>query len=80
MPVRPINAFAFTDPRTGFARTLNEDEVFPDDHRFVKMFPGNFVDVMAQYESQMQVSAPVEQATAAPGEVRRGPGRPRKDA
>jgi len=25
-------------------------------------------------------SVPVEQATAAPGEERRGPGRPRKDA
>lgn len=76
MAMRPINAFAFTDPATGTARTVNEDEVFPDNHRYVKLFPGNFVDVMAQYESQMTV----EQATAAPGEVRRGPGRPRKDA
>jgi hypothetical protein len=73
MPFKPIAPTVVGDA-DGKSHVITPDDVFPDDHPFVKAAPGAFVRVGDE------VARPVEQATAAPGEVRRGPGRPRKDA
>jgi len=53
---------------------LTQGVVWPADDPIVLLRPDLF---RALDDSQPQ-RAPVEQATAAPGEVKRGPGRPRK--
>lgn len=58
---------------------VSEDDLFADDHPFVKAWPemfGDHLDLMTVHENPSR-SQPVEQATAAPGEQRQGPGRPR---
>lgn len=64
---------------------VSEDDAFADDHPYVKARPDMFGDledvIQIQTNPKKASAAPVvESATAAPGEVRRGPGRPRKDA
>jgi hypothetical protein len=69
--------------RVTFAKTggdgsivvVRDDEFYEDDHPYVKAWPEMFGDL----DDLIEVHH-VEQATAAPGEVRRGPGRPRKDS
>jgi len=70
MPVRPINAFAFAHPVTGQATTVSEADVFPEDHPYVKMWPGNFIDVLEGMVGTDVRSVRIESATAAPGETR----------
>jgi hypothetical protein len=56
---------------------ISEDAEYDDDHPYVKAHPDMFIDIL---DNPHRIRTPVvEQATAAPGEVRRGPGRPRKD-
>jgi hypothetical protein len=64
-------------------QVVSEDDEYDDDHPFVKARPDMFVDIQdnphrIKAPSAQPLRPPVEQATAAPGEVRRGPGRPRK--
>lgn len=73
MPFRPIAPTVVGDEQ-GNSHVISPDDVFPDDHPFVKATPAIFERVDGDGKR-----APVEQATAAPGEVRRGPGRPRKE-
>lgn len=75
MPKRVISTFSYG---SGPPVVVPEGDVYADDHPLVKSYPGHFEDLNVNV-----IEAPkrgVEQATAAPGEVRRGPGRPRKDA
>lgn len=52
---------------------IHEDEAWPADHPIVREFPDAFTDVVP--ESIRRGQAPVEQATAAPGERRNTPRR-----
>lgn len=64
MPKRVTRSFAFgSNPPT----VVFEDEVYADDHPFVKAYPDHFEDNAVDV-----IDAPrrVEQATAAPGERR----------
>jgi hypothetical protein len=54
---------------------VKDEDFYPDDHPYVKAWPEMFADLDDLIDVQV-----VEQATAAPGEVRRGPGRPRRDS
>lgn len=76
MPKRARESFAFG---VGDAiQVVSEDDEYDDDHPYVKARPEMFIDIQ---DNPFRIKAPsrVEQATAAPGEVRRGPGRPRKE-
>ena len=46
------------------------DVIFADDHPYVLSYPSMFVDVEVVEAPTKRRSAPVEQATAAPGEKR----------
>ena len=70
MPVTPIYPFnALNDD--GTSEVIGPPMVFADDHSYVRKYPELFRDIAD--------GMIVEQATSAPGEVRRGPGRPRKE-
>lgn len=57
--------------------SVHVDQAFPADHPLVKAQPSLFND--EPFNPGARDQAPVvEQATQAPGETRRGPGRPRK--
>jgi hypothetical protein len=94
MPKKARATFAKADKKTGFPIVISEDDIYADDHPFVKAWPDEFVDLMDSVtvhgvEAPKREAPVVEQATAAPGEVRevskpaepvkRGPGRPRKE-
>lgn len=77
MPKKAYASFAFQGP-DGMAVVVSEDDIFDDDHPYVAAYPANFRDLMdAVTVHAAPKNTAVEQATAAPGEVRRGPGRPR---
>lgn len=60
---------------------LTKNDAWDADDIVVKSRPDLFSDLPERLlSSNERVSAPVEQATAEPGEVRRGPGRPKKAA
>lgn len=69
MPKVPTSASAFTV--NDAIVVLDTTKVYADDHPWVKAHPELFTDL------DLEV---VEAATAAPGERRRGPGRPPKAA
>jgi hypothetical protein len=70
VPYRPLLPFnALHDD--GTTEVIGPELVFADDHEFVKRYPHLFRNIADDV---------IESATAAPGEVRRGPGRPRKDS
>lgn len=58
-------------------QVVSEDDEYDDDHPFVRARPEMFVDIQDN-PHRIRTPGVVEQATAAPGELRRGPGRPRK--
>jgi hypothetical protein len=69
MPYTPIYPFnAINDD--GTTEVIGPGQVYADDHSYVRRYPELFRDVASEV---------IEQATSAPGEVRRGPGRPRKE-
>ena len=53
--------------KDGSITVVNEDDLFADDHPFVKAWPDMFVDVE---DLAQRPPSKVEQATAAPGERR----------
>jgi hypothetical protein len=57
---------------------ISSDDFYADDHPYVRAWPEMFADMFDLVK--IHHASEVEQATAAPGEVRRGPGRPRKDS
>lgn len=60
---------------------LTLDDPWRDDDPVVKAAPQFFADEPSKVQTSLgrtSTSPVVEQATAAPGETRRGPGRPRK--
>ncbi len=61
---RVINAFF-----PGDDVLVHEGDVYADDHPYVKMYPSMF-DELVVIQAPGRRSAPVEQATAAPGEQR----------
>jgi len=86
MSKRAKQSFAF-GADDGSITVINEDHIYTDDHPLVKAWPNMFrdVDEDAIKHPREDVPVVVEQATAAPGELRdvpvkRGPGRPRKDS
>lgn len=75
MAKRAKQSFAFSADEV--IQVVSEDDEYDDNHPFVKARPDMFVDIQ---DNPRRIMAPtVEQATAAPGEMRRGPGRPRKE-
>lgn len=71
MPKRAITSFAYQPGGPDAAHVvIREGTIFADDHPAVQAMPIFFRDLD---------EIVVEQATSSPGEVRRGPGRPRKD-
>lgn len=52
---------------------VTPDDIYADDHEIVVAYPHLFEEIPV-----IPRRGEVEQATAAPGELRRGPGRPRK--
>lgn len=75
MPKKAFQSFA-AQGKDGVVCVISEDEVYADDHPFVKRWP----DMFGELEDVVRIIPavpPVETATAAPGETRRGPGRPR---
>lgn len=89
MPYHPRDPMVATLD-DGTEEVIGPDNIYADDHPYVKKYApsGAFVDIEASKVIQapspkaqtyaQSVREDVEQATAAPGEVRRGPGRPRK--
>ena len=86
MAKRARQSFAYSEGGTNLV--VNEDDEYDDDHPYVKARPDMFVDILDNPNRiKAPTARPVEQATAAPGEVRdvtapppkRGPGRPRKN-
>jgi hypothetical protein len=78
---KAFQSFAKNGP-DGVIVVVSEDDAFADDHPFVKKWPemfGELEDVIT-ITSKPSKAPVVEQETAAPGELRRGPGRPRKDS
>ena len=72
MPKTPKDSFAFTDADDSIV-IVAVDEVYDDDHPYVKAYPNNFVDhevdsIAAPPKAVKR--AKVEQATAEPGETR----------
>lgn len=67
MPKRATDVFAFTF--NDAIVVVDGDAVYADDHPWVKANPSKFKEVEHDV---------IEAATQAPGEVRRGPGRPKK--
>jgi hypothetical protein len=65
MPKRVINAFF-----PGDEVIVHEGDVYADDHPYVKMYPSMFEELVVIEAPSKRRSAPVEQATAAPGEQR----------
>lgn len=86
MTKRAYQSFA-KQGRDGGTVVVSEEDYYPDDHPYVKAWPDMFGDLEdtitvqplpARVAKTTNPAEPVEQATAEPGEVRRGPGRPRK--
>lgn len=95
MTKKAFGTFAKTG-KDGLSIVVNEDDFYADDHPYVKAWPdmfGDLDDVLHILKAPARAPKPVpvvEQATAAPGEVRetarppvaaparRKPGRPRK--
>jgi peptidoglycan hydrolase-like amidase len=72
MSKTPIDSFAFSDADGGIT-VVHVDDVFDDDHPYVKAYPSNFVEheVNSIAAPAKRAKAPkVEQATAAPGDTR----------
>ncbi len=61
---RVINSFF-----PGEGQLVNAGDIYADDHPYVKMYGANFAEVDV-IQAPGRRSAPVEQATAAPGEKR----------
>lgn len=76
MAKRARQSFAFSVGEV--IQVVSEDDEYDDDHPFVKARPELFVDIQDN-PHRIRTPSRVEQATAAPGEMRRGPGRPRKE-
>lgn len=76
MAKRAKQSFAFSG--RDVIQVVSEDDEYDDDHPFVKARPDMFVDIQDNPHRIKAPSRVVEQMTAAPGEMRRGPGRPRK--
>lgn len=72
MPKKPLQAFSRANPdgEEGNNVFVGEDEVLADDDWRVKAWPDMFIDMMDWLKTQMPQPAPVEQATASPGEKR----------
>ncbi len=71
MGKRALQSFAF-GLSEGISQVVSEDDEYDDDHPFVKANPKMFIDIQ---DNPHRIKAPskrgrVEQATAAPGEVR----------
>lgn len=79
MPYRPKYPFnALSD--NGTSTIIGPDQIFADDHPYVIRYPDLMIDIASLViPNPGQPARAVEQATAAPGEERRGPGRPRKE-
>lgn len=77
--LRCIDAFAYTDRRTGRDTVVTAGALFKDTDPRVQGREHLFEVVDQEIEKVKVDPVPVEQATAAPGERRRV-GRPRKDA
>ena len=76
MSKRAKQSFAFGND-DGSITVVNEETIYADNHPLVKARPLMFRDL--DEEAVPNPRDVVEQATAAPGELRRGPGRPRKE-
>lgn len=70
MPKCALESFAFGN-KDGTIANVNSDEVYADDHPFVKAHPKMFRDLEDDPTIiKARRDRPVEQATAAPGEKR----------
>jgi hypothetical protein len=70
MPKTPRDSFAF-DAKDGSKIIVGVDEVYDDDHPYVRAYPSCFVDHDAGViAAPKRRAAPVEAATAEPGETR----------
>ena len=65
----PKDSFAFSN-KDGSTTVVSVDDVYDDDHPYVKAYPSCFVDHETGSIAAPKRSAKVEQATAAPGEGR----------
>lgn len=75
---RARQSFAKTG-QDGLIFVVNEEDVYADDHPYVEAWPELFADLEdVSVIHRAPGAMGVEQATASPGELRRGPGRPRK--
>ena len=75
MAKRAVRNFSVGGGYGGVSR-VNAGDLFPDEHPVVKSFSSLFEDVNEYVYRRFPDC--VEQATAEPGEKRRGPGRPPK--
>jgi hypothetical protein len=76
-----LNPQALRDPATGMFTVPDPRAQYEDDHPLVKAHPSYFIkegEEEAPAPESVRIADVVEQATRAPGEKRRGPGRPRK--
>lgn len=78
-------SFAKDHPHHDGQVVVSEEELYADDHEYVKWWPEMFVEhgdtlIVNQSEASRKKAAKVEQATAAPGESRdvEVPGKTRK--
>ena len=69
MSKTPKDSFAFSN-KDGSITVVSVEEVYDDDHPFVKAYPTCFDDHNVGSIAAPKRSAKVEQATAAPGETR----------
>lgn len=73
MSKRVLESFAFSNPDDDSITVVTVDDVYDDDHPYVKAYPSRFADHAVDSiaaPAKVAKKAKVEKATAEPGETR----------